>query len=115
MSQSIQKQQLHILSKSKLSRIKNEIQEQSIFKSFIQLHTQQRANYHKDIRDQQLKQKKEFERLCQSLKKNDVSIRFNKKRQSQSVQLSPSIKVSFQTPLLKKAHRKFQKTPFPKQ
>ncbi|CAD8120669.1 unnamed protein product [Paramecium sonneborni] len=115
MSQSIQKQQLHILSKSKLSIVKNGSEEQNIFKSFIQLHTEQRANYHKDIRDQQLKQRKEFERLCQSLKKNDVSLRFNKKRQSQSLQQSPLIKVSFQTPLLKKVHRKFQKTPFPKQ
>ncbi|CAD8079597.1 unnamed protein product [Paramecium primaurelia] len=115
MSQQIQKKQLQILSKSKLAKIKDGNEEENIFKSYIQLHTEQRANYHRDIRDQQLKQRKEFERLCQSLKKNDVSTRFNKKRLSQSVQQSPQIKVSFQTPLLKKAHRKFQKTPFPKQ
>ncbi|CAD8102815.1 unnamed protein product [Paramecium primaurelia] len=115
MSKQIQKKQLHILSKSKLARIKDGNEEESIFKSFIQLHIEQRENYHRDICEQQLKQRKEFERLCQSIKKNDVSTRFNKQRQSQSVQQSPQIKVSFQTPLLNKVHRKFQKTPFPKQ
>ncbi|CAK62044.1 unnamed protein product (macronuclear) [Paramecium tetraurelia] len=115
MSKQIQKKQLHILSKSKLARVKERNEEESIFKSFIQLHIDQRENYHIDIRDQQLKDKKELQRLCQSIKKNDVSTRFHKQRQSQSLQQSPQIKVWFQTPLLQKVHRKFQKTPFPKQ
>ncbi|CAD8100098.1 unnamed protein product [Paramecium primaurelia] len=115
MSQKIQKSQLQILSKSKQIKVKEDCDEVNIFNSYISMHTEERDNHHKEFKDKEYQQRKESERNCQSVKKIEMSTHQQRKRQSQSAHQTSAVKVQFQTPLQKKTHRKFYKTPFPKQ